>query len=373
MRLLVESYPFSPAVGMELSLIEEQRINIKFLAKLGKNGREIFECLKQVYGDNSLKEPTVNKWLKRFREGREEVKDDPRPGRPSTSSSDENVERIRACVLKDRRLTVRMIADELSIPKTIVHEILTQNLEMKKLCAKIVPKLLTPEQKAKRVECCEDWLEAEERGDFLNRVITGDESWFYEFDVELKSQSKEWKLAGEPRTKKSRKSRSNVKTMLIVFFDSRGIVHKEFVPPGQRVNGNFYVEVLTRLRARVARVRPDLAQGGRWILHHDNAPAHTSLVVREFLARSSITVTDHPPYSPDLAPCDFFLFPKCKMVLRGRHLGDVEAIKAETTRQLNSITTEDFQQCYQQWKRRWQKCISSQGEYFEGDHIVIPE
>lgn len=125
--------------------------NIKFLAKLGKNGREIFECLQEVYGDNSLKEPTVNKWLKRFREGREDVKDDQRSGRPSTSSSEENVERIRGCVLKDRRLTVRMIAEELSIPKTIVHEILTEKLEMKKWCAKIVPKLLTPEQKARRI------------------------------------------------------------------------------------------------------------------------------------------------------------------------------------------------------------------------------
>ena len=89
----------------------EQRINIKFLAKVGKNGREIFECLKQVYGDNSLKEPTVNKWLKRFWEGQEDVKGDPRPGpKPrtllSTSSSDENVARIRDCVLQDRKLTM---------------------------------------------------------------------------------------------------------------------------------------------------------------------------------------------------------------------------------------------------------------------------
>ena len=99
----------------------------------------------------------------------------------------------------------------------------------------------------------------------------------------------------------------------------------------------------------------------------------TSLVVREFLARSSITVTEHPPYSPDLAPCDFFLYPKCKMVLRGRHLGYVEPIKAETTRQMKSLTTEDFLRSYQQWKQRWQKCILSQGEYFEGDHIEIPE
>lgn len=146
------------------------------------------------------------------------MKDDPRPGRPSTSSSEENVERIGASVLKDCSLTVRMIADELSIPKTIVHEILTQKLEMKKFCAKIVPKLLTPEQKVKRVECCEDWLEAEERGDFLNRVITGDESWFYEFDVELKSQSKEMEASRRTENKKVAKIKVQCEDNVDCFF-----------------------------------------------------------------------------------------------------------------------------------------------------------
>lgn len=186
-------------------------------------------------------------------------------------------------------------------------------------------------------------------------------------------ESKEWKTSGEPRTKKSRKSRSNVKTMLIVFFDVRGIVHQEFVPPGQTVDGKFYVDVLRRLKARVARVRPELAREGRWILHHDNAPAHTSLVVREFLSKNSITVTEHPPYSPDLAPCDFFLFPKTKLVLRGRHLGDINEIKKATTGQLRNLQPEDFQGAFSQWKRRWHKCIMSQGEYFEGDKIDLPE
>lgn len=161
--------------------------------------------------------------------------------------------------------------------------------------------------------------------------------------------------------------------MLIVFFDVRGIVHQEFVPPGQTVDGKFYVDVLRRLKARVARVRPELAREGRWILHHDNAPAHTSLVVREFLSKNSITVTEHPPYSPDLAPCDFFLFPKTKLVLRGRHLGDINEIKKATTGQLRNLQPEDFQGAFSQWKRRWHKCIMSQGEYFEGDKIDLPE
>ena len=87
-------------------------------------------------------------------------------------------------MLSDRRLTVKMIAEELGL-------ILTEHLEM--VCAKIVPKLLTPEQKLRRKECCADWKTSEESDEFLESVITGDESWIYEYDIELKSQSREWK------------------------------------------------------------------------------------------------------------------------------------------------------------------------------------
>ena len=74
----------------------------------------------------------------------------------------------------------------------------------------------------------------------------------------------------------------------------------------------YYLEVLERLRAKVRRKRPELSANSSWILHHDNAPAHTALSVREFLATKQITVLKHPAFSPDLAPNDFFLFPKIK-------------------------------------------------------------
>jgi len=96
--------------------------------------------------------------------------------------------------------------------------------------------------------------------------------------------------------------------LMVFFFDCHGIVHHKFAPEGKTVNAAFYVEVLKRLRDRVRRVRPELWEGRRWILHQDNAPAHSSFIMREFLARNSIPVLGHPPYSPDLAPCNFSCF-----------------------------------------------------------------
>jgi len=76
--------------------------------------------------------------------------------------------------------------------------------------------------------------------------------------------------------------KSKITSILICFFDSQGIVHKECVPPGQTVSQAVYWEVLERLRKRVARVQPGIAH--TWMLHHDNAPCHTAVSVNEFLA-----------------------------------------------------------------------------------------
>ena len=157
-------------------------------------------------------------------------------------------------------------------------------------------------------------------------------------------------------------SRSRVKTttMIIVFFDSRGIVYKEFVPPGQTFNYAFYKDVLEQLRKRVQQVRTDIADD--WVLHHDNMPAHIALSLREFLVNKNIPVLPHPPYSPDLALCDFYL-------LKGHHFGTIENIQQTVTDDLNTLTENDFRYCYDQWKIRWNRCVTSQGSYFEGDNL----
>ena len=89
--------------------------------------------------------------------------------------------------------------------------------------------------------------------------------------------------------------------------------------------------------------------------------------IREFLAQINIALLKQPPYSPDLAPCDFFLFPKLKVVIKGTRFEDSEAIKTAVTRELRAIPEESFQECVGAWRRRLKKCIRDQVDYFEGD------
>jgi hypothetical protein len=103
-----------------------------------------------------------------------------------------------------------------------------------------------------------------------------------------------------------------------------------------------------------------------WLLHHDNAPFHTSFFTREYLTKN-MTVVLHPPYSPDLAPCDFSLFPQLKIKLKGRRFDTTDVLEAESQAVLNTLTEHNFQDAFKKWQKRWEWCICVQGDYFEGD------
>ena len=161
--------------------------------------------------------------------------------------------------------------------------------------------------------------------------------------------------------------RSNIKVMLTIFFDSRGVVHHEYAPQGQNINNEYYLEVLRRLHDAVQHKRPDLWAAGTWQLHRDNAPAHSSQLIQTFLAKHNIPVVRQAPYSPDMAPCDYWLFPHLKMQLKGTRFESQDDIIQNMMAKLYSIRKEAFQKCFEQWQNCWEKCVLSQADYFEGD------
>ena len=122
--------------GLEL----EQRTNAKFHVKLGKSGNEIREMLVQVYGDNALKKTAIYKWVKRFSEAIDSVTDEERSERTARSRTEENIAKIHQIVRENRRLTLRSIAEQVNIDRETVRKILTEVLDMRKVCAKMVPK-----------------------------------------------------------------------------------------------------------------------------------------------------------------------------------------------------------------------------------------
>ena len=118
----------------------EQRCAIKFCVKLGESATVTYEKLQRAYEEHSPSRAQVFRWHKSILEGREQVEDEPRAGRPSTSKTDDNVERVRSLVRSYRRLTLRMVSSELNLNRFNVHQFITQDLDMRKVCAKMVLK-----------------------------------------------------------------------------------------------------------------------------------------------------------------------------------------------------------------------------------------
>jgi hypothetical protein len=154
---------------------------------------------------------------------------------------------------------------------------------------------------------------------------------------------------------------------MLILFDMERIVQYEPVPEDQRMNQQHCVEVLKRLRLAVCRKRPKKRASRAWALHCDNAHAHTARSFQASLANHGIPVVQQPPYSPDMAPCDFWLIPRFKMATKGKKFDDIDTIKENTTKHLSSILKDPFKKCFPQRQHRWHKYIPSQGTYVEWD------
>lgn len=335
--------------------------------RLGVSAKECFETLSQALLDQAPSKATTYEWYARFRSGHLDLEDSPREGRPKSAVVDINVDRVLKLVNEDRRMTMREIEKALDLSHGTVNRILHEELSMRKLCARWIPHQLKDHQKEARVAFCLSTLSQFNQGnsELVGNIITGDETWVYFYDPETKVQSKQWVMDFEDVPVKFMRARSIGKVMVAVFFRRNGILTPIVLDEGATVTGAWYSEVcLPRVLESLKEQRPQ-AQERNMFLHHDNAPAHRANVTRNFLASTKLTLLPHPPYSPDLAPCDFFLFPKIKRNLKGRQFGSREDLLLALQVELDKVTPEELQSCFQHWFQRMEKCIEAGGRYFE--------
>ncbi len=179
--------------------------------------------------------------------------------------------------------------------------------------SKLVLKVLTPEQKKELVFIAETFLNDCEADPTLVRwIITGDEAWVFEYETSTKRQSVQWKRRNEPQHKKVRMARSQQKLMLILFFDVQGMAMAQLAPYRENVDAALYSEMLWKLRICIRKTWPE----NLFVLHHNNARSHWSDSTQKFPEKNNMWLMPHP-YSPDFAPCDFFIFPKLKLTPKG--------------------------------------------------------
>jgi histone-lysine N-methyltransferase SETMAR len=159
----------------------------------------------------------------------------------------------------------------------------------------------------------------------LDSIVMMDESTVSFHTPESKMQSKQWTKKGQPGLIKAKVHVTRSKQMFLAFFDNKGLIFTNYVPKGQTVNVNYIVEALSKFLATFKKKRPNMA-AGEWFFHWDNAPVHTAAVVKDWMVARDFRLIDHPLYSPDLAPANFFLFPTIKRQLAGKNTdpGDLQ-------------------------------------------------
>ena len=184
---------------------------------------------------------------------------------------------------------------------------LKQRLGLRKICARWVPHILSHTEKDRRVKIALELLQIYDGCDDkrLCEIITGDETWISLYESEGKENNKVW--IGENGARPQNARRSVKRVLYALFFDARGIVARIPVPEHKTVTGIYYAEQVLPVVVNHYMAMPPRTEVRGLKLLHDNAPAHCSAVVQDYLKTQGFKTLPHPAYSPYLAPCDFRL------------------------------------------------------------------
>lgn len=344
----------------------EYRAVIKFFVLEGLSATEIHAKMVKVLKDSAPSFPTVHRWVLEFKRGRTSVEDEPRSGRPKTATTSEIIEQIHNMVTENPSLTKREIADTIGISDERVLHILNEELRMKKLFGKLVPHLLTIQQKLDRKQICQRNSERfkKNKTDFIRRFITMDETWIFHHDPKLKQERLQWTQAGCSAPKQVKNTRSAKKVMASVFWDAHGVLLIDYLETGRTINSEYYCNLLHQLDAKIREKRPGLAKK-KIIYLQDNAPAHKSVLTMAKFNELKYELLEHPPYSPDLAPSDYYLFRNLKEFLRGKHFSSNEEATAAVEAYFAELPENHYRHGVELLEERWNKCIEVDGDYIE--------
>ena len=184
--------------------------------------------MQKVYGNGALKYATVCKWVRCFNDGRKSIENDPLVGRPVSVLTEKNVATVKTLNEDDTRYTVQGIEELSGIHSSSVLKILSERLGLRKICVRWVPHLLTDEQKQSRVRLALQVIEKYDKCDprRLEEIVTGDETWIYNFQSDSKAKNKVWVSSEGDRPVIVRRSKTSNRILYAIFFDSKGPVLK---------------------------------------------------------------------------------------------------------------------------------------------------
>ncbi len=314
-----------------------------FCVQIGWSQKETCIRLKQAFGHLAMSKTRIHEWHKTFSNGRTQVTDLPRTARRKTGRSEENIQTIKNVLAEDRQFAIAGMSELTGINPTAIQRILKIDLGSVRKSARLIPHLLTGPQEYTHMDTALQILRRAHKNPlFLSSVITMDESWVYQYDPLQKAQAAQWLHRQDPHPVHCNKERTTGKVLLVSFFNQKGLVHREFLR-NTNVSQAIFIAILQRLRHSIHIKRPKIFRN--WWSHMDNATTHTSGNTVNYLPLTGTQVLRHAPYSPDLAPSDFWFYPCLKKPLRGICFASLDDLEVAVDDVISSIPSHEFKHC----------------------------
>jgi histone-lysine N-methyltransferase SETMAR len=329
---------------------------VELLFKLGYTLEKMLVKIPKLYPVDGPSRPTIVKYFPAIEKGTLMLVDEKPVGQKIKA---EKVRAVAEAVDSNKYLSLREIASISKINKDTARRILHQELKLYKRNLRWVPHSLTIEQKKSRVELSKQLLKIlrnEESSEFRH-LLTGDESWLY-YSYPHDSM---W-TRGRDVEERERRSIGTKKIILVVFwgFDETPVF--QLLPDGESMNSDSFSSlVINPLKAYKAEA---LRESDELMIHMDNAPCHKSRKTRTDLKNAKLVLLPHPPYSPDLAPSDFFLFGFLKRRLKGVSCSTSEEILQKAREIMDHISRDTRLRVFHEWIWRLETIRDNGGEYF---------
>lgn len=325
--------------------------------KLGRNATETARNINTVWGQGSIDDSTVRRWFTKFREGETSLEDQEGRGRPS--AVDDAI--LKTMVEDSPRVTIKELAQQLQVDPATISRHLNLIGKVKKL-DKWIPHELSEKQKTHRFELCSMHLLRYKTDPFLERIITCDEKWVL---YDNRKRSGQWLDKTEPPKHFPKPDLHPKKIMLTVWWSTQGLIHHEFLNPNETITGERYCQLIDKMHEKLSHIYPALVNRKGPILLHDNARPHASRMTFQKLLALGYETLPLPPYSPDLSPTDFYFFKHLSKFLEDRVFKNQTDAQSAFKEFLGSRTSDFYETGIKKLISRWEKCVSSNGSYFD--------
>ena len=337
----------------------ELRAVIAFHFRLGHTVQKTYDLMLPAYGVHTPVQHTIANRFRKLEAGNFSLEDEARSGRPPNH---DHIEAVRSAVEESKISSVRQVSEVTGVPFTTAYSILKERLGLRKFMGRWVPHHLNPTQKQARVNIAREMLETLRgpRRNLLN-ILTSDESWFRL----TQPDAGQWAASRDDIEPRIRDDFSAKKAHVTVIWGLRGPLLVDYALRGESLNTNrFKTLVFPKLKQAALgwRQKTGLTE---FVLHWDNAPFHRSKDTLELLDQENLATLPHPPYSPDLAPCDFYLFGYLKHCLKGLSFDTENELISAIWVIMTKIPKTTLHSVYEQWIHRLESVIEHGGEYYK--------